>query len=115
MLRRETLPEKTCSSVTDKPQRVKDSRQHIRHITLQACSQAHNIKNNKQPNGCLGHFVFYIGLKRNHNSSTANITSYKRLFPYKKLWPLSSTPWLELLWFVLGIIVSFEDLESGII
>lgn len=81
MLRSETLPEETCSSAIDKPQRVTDSRQHIRYITLQAYSQAHNIKNNKQSDGCLGHFVFHIGLKGNHNSNTANITSYKRLLP----------------------------------
>lgn len=70
--------------------------------TSDTYSQAHNIKNNKQSDGCLGHFVFHIGLKGNHNSNTANITSYKRLLPYKKLWPLSSTPWLELCWFVMA-------------
>lgn len=80
-----------CFSATDKPQRATGSRQHIRCIMLQACSQAHNIKNNKQSDGCLEHFVFYIGLKGNHNSNMANITSYKRLFPYKKLWPLPAT------------------------
>lgn len=91
-----------CSSATGKPQRAADSGQHIRRIMLQACSQDHNIKNNKQSNGCLEHFVFYIGLKGNHNSNTTNITSYKRLFPYKKLWPLPSTPCLELLRFVMA-------------
>lgn len=53
------------------PQRATDSGQHMRHIMLQACSQAHNIKNNKQSDGCLEHIVFYIGLKGNHNSNTA--------------------------------------------
>lgn len=51
--------------------RATDSGQHMRHIMLQACSQAHNIKNNRKSDGCLEHFVFYIGLKGNHNSNTA--------------------------------------------
>lgn len=53
------------------PWRATDSGQHMRHIMLQDCSQAHNIKNNKQFDGCLEHFAFYIGLKGNHNSNTA--------------------------------------------
>lgn len=80
------------SSATDKPQRVTGNGQHIGCIMVQACSQAHD--------GCLEHFVFCIGLKGNHNSNMANITSSKRPLPYKKLWPLPGTPGLELLQFV---------------
>lgn len=70
-------------------QRVTGNGQPIGCITVQACSQAHD--------GCSEHFVFHIGLKGNHNSNMANITSSQRSFPYKKPWPLPSTPGLELL------------------